>query len=658
MYWKSLAVGERVFLTEAVEFAERESKWISSNAMSIDCDSAATVSATPVLQQDSLGGPSLTDIEDGNPNPNQGVPTLAEGLEAEEESMLPDYYDPLAAIPDLNPRLRWENDTEGHVVEHNAEFLRLYPPGMFVAPDSTLAKRMADNMHQIQETRKIVSKIGVVKQMQLQTQIYQNQFTKYEPAPFLEEDVKDHVMTDDGPLMAPWVSKAALTRSIGEIFFHAGFEEFQPSAIDAIADMAGDFFQNLCSNLSNYLTEEKIPVPISTSTVVATQKTSSSSTVLKPAVSSEEAVLHTLHEAGFSVTDLDYYAHEEMDRVAQRLQTMYDRMRSHYADLLKPALTDDTAQGSGSFETGEQYTQGDFADDLGEDFFGFKELGLDKEFGLVNLSVPLHLLHNRLSTAAQQTISTGDLSEKLFTPPPPYPRVNVENVEQEIGLVREFFKKRLKENGDRPLPEDLDLPVKQRKGYGRARVPATGKIGDGKALGISPQKKAPTTGKGANTTASKLNLTNGVNVKEEKKKKSAQTANGVHGSSTVYGDNAGADDADNAEGINAASPSPHINGSISPLKDNQQIAQQQKTPSKMPLKSKPSSASANADNDTNGHVLPDGDFSDMINGMDSPPPSADGSGAERSGGKGKTAKGNDKGKDGDDDAAMISPESL
>jgi transcriptional activator SPT7 len=45
------------------------------------------------------------------------------------------------------------------------------PRGQFIAPDSSLAKRMGSNMRQMQETRKICSKIGIVKQMQLQTQV-------------------------------------------------------------------------------------------------------------------------------------------------------------------------------------------------------------------------------------------------------------------------------------------------------------------------------------------------------------------------------------------------------------------------------------------------------------------------------------------------------
>lgn len=43
---------------------------------------------------------------------------------------------------------------------------------------------------------------------------------------------------------------------------------------------------------------------------------------------------------------------------------------------------------------------GDFTDELGEDFFGFRELGLDKEFDLISLSVssllPICLLKRSL----------------------------------------------------------------------------------------------------------------------------------------------------------------------------------------------------------------------------------------------------------------------
>jgi transcriptional activator SPT7 len=98
--------------------------------------------------------------------------TLAEGVEAaEDDSMLPDYYDPVCFIPDLNEQLHWEEDEEGLVINHAVDCFRMIPPGHFTAPESPLSKKMGENTRQMQETRKLCSKIGVVKQMQIQMQV-------------------------------------------------------------------------------------------------------------------------------------------------------------------------------------------------------------------------------------------------------------------------------------------------------------------------------------------------------------------------------------------------------------------------------------------------------------------------------------------------------
>lgn len=143
---------------------------------------------------------------------------------------------------------------------------------------------------------------------------------------------------------------------------------------------------------------------------------------------------------------------------------------------------------------------GDFAEDIDEDYLGLKELGLDKEFGLSSLSVPLHLLQNRVHNAYQaqnptyvslllscskfsltyssSTSSTGD----IFQPPPDFEPITSENIGSEIGLVQEFFRNRLHDSSDEPLLEDEDLPTKQR--YPKPRLPPTGKI-------TSPRKRPP-----------------------------------------------------------------------------------------------------------------------------------------------------------------------
>ena len=112
-----------------------------------------------------------TSRSDSGKTATQATETLAEGMEGQEESVLPDYYDPLSAIPEVPRRLQWLEDADGHLIDRAEEYLRVVPPGHFTAPKSQLASKVEANMKQMQETRKLCSKIGVIKQMQLQAQV-------------------------------------------------------------------------------------------------------------------------------------------------------------------------------------------------------------------------------------------------------------------------------------------------------------------------------------------------------------------------------------------------------------------------------------------------------------------------------------------------------
>ncbi|EKD15006.1 uncharacterized protein L3040_003796 [Drepanopeziza brunnea f. sp. 'multigermtubi'] len=416
-------------------------------------------------QKQANGNDSLPDPNGKAKDAHQGVETLAEGMEGEEELVLPDYYDMLSAIPDINPKLQWVEDADGQLVDPNEEFLRMVPAGLFQAPKSALSQRVEGNMRQMQETRKLCSKIGVIKQMQLQAQMYNNQFPKYEPEPFVEADIEPHVTSDDGPIMATWVCKAAMQRSVAKLCYHAGFEELQPSALDVITDIAGDFFGKLVQTFNVY--REAPRIPTITGSLDAGSKWQARFT-------DEEVVLHTLSENGANLESLEVYVKDDVERLATKLGVVHDRMKAHLSDLLRPALTDGGADGSGAFKDGsEQFVGGDFAEELGEDFFGFKALGLDSEFGLASLSVPLHLLHTRLYQS-QPSAVIQNASADIFEPLQPLDPVTFENIHDEIGLVKQWFLSKLHANKRQPLTEDDDLPIKQRPT--KPRLPPTGKI--------------------------------------------------------------------------------------------------------------------------------------------------------------------------------------
>lgn len=119
-----------------------------------------------------LGGmPSDTSMGPGAQDTKKATETLAENMEDEVDRHVPDYYEPLTVIPDIPAKLQWIEDGEGQVINQHEEFLQLVAPGQFVAPASRLTRKFDANLAQMQETRKLCSKISVIKQMQLQTQV-------------------------------------------------------------------------------------------------------------------------------------------------------------------------------------------------------------------------------------------------------------------------------------------------------------------------------------------------------------------------------------------------------------------------------------------------------------------------------------------------------
>ncbi|KAI5301409.1 Transcriptional activator spt7 [Ascosphaera pollenicola] len=294
-------------------------------------------------------------------------------------------------------------------------------------------------------------------------------------------------MNHSGPVISPWIARAALQRSVGKICYHVGFEEFQPSALDAITDVAADFFHRLGGAFKTYLEVPRISAAEDDPEVVKSEaeddksvkpSTAPEAAQVKRPLKGEEIIRHTLNSVGLDPETLESYVTDDIERIGAKLGQLHERLKLHLAELLRPGLQDTSGDGSAMFNDGsEQFIGGDFAVDIDEDFFGFKELGLDQEFGLASLTVPLHLLQNRMYNAHRsQHPAALPNAAAAFPSPPKFPAITMENVSKQIGLVQKFLLAKLKKNDGRPLVEDMDLPPKQRPNPARPRLPATGKI--------------------------------------------------------------------------------------------------------------------------------------------------------------------------------------
>lgn len=137
--------------------------------------------------------------------------------------------------------------------------------------------------------------------------MYQGQFQKHEPQPFLEKDVKACVISDEGPPVAPWVTRAALQRSTAKLLVHAGFEEFQPAALEAFTDLVGDYFTKLARTLNEYTQAPRMPVVGLLGELT-----------FKERFTTEENILHALQENGVDLDALDSYVTEDVERAGTK----------------------------------------------------------------------------------------------------------------------------------------------------------------------------------------------------------------------------------------------------------------------------------------------------------------------------------------------------
>ncbi|KAF7350023.1 SAGA complex protein [Mycena venus] len=104
----------------------------------------------------------------------------------------------------------------------------------------------------------------------------------------------------------------------------------------------------------------------------------------------EETILHTLFKSGIShVQDLERYISDDAERYSVHLGK---KLVGAYREVTAVDVLDD----EGLFEEeGEALAMGDFADTLGENYLGLRELGIAAEFGILSLSIPKKLLRRK-----------------------------------------------------------------------------------------------------------------------------------------------------------------------------------------------------------------------------------------------------------------------
>lgn len=332
---------------------------------------------------------------------------------------------------------------------------------------SGLAPHVLANLQEMQKIRKICFKIGVIRQMQQQAYMHTAQLKPYYPDDIIEPDLDVESRLPNRDRYDEEASRLALRRNVAKIAMHSGFEETELMAVDALTEITADYIGKLGRSLKMWM---------------ETSEPSDKFTM-------QDVLLNVLEENGIeSILSLEFYIKNDIERHHQRLVDQKKKLAIFVGDLLRPGSQEynDTEFKDGS----EQFLTGDFSEEIGDDFFGFRELGLDQELGLESLSVPLHLLQSRFALANMQNTTINSHEHNIAVPE--YSFIDKNVAERQITPIKNFLLKRFEissattltgggqdkdgmhTDGILTLLEGDQLPAKLRNS--RPKVPPTGKL--------------------------------------------------------------------------------------------------------------------------------------------------------------------------------------
>ncbi|KAK3843798.1 MAG: hypothetical protein J3R72DRAFT_366499, partial [Linnemannia gamsii] len=255
------------------------------------------------------------------------------------------------------------DESEISALEGKQPSLSLYPSA--IAAPGHLAAGIERNVEELRKIRHVYSKIFAAKSLHPVSDLAALEEPP-EPAP---------IPPHEGPLpplvMNDATGHAMVSQVASKLLAHAGFQGAQASALAVMTDITVEFFLNLGRTLRGY------------------------TDLYNKGMTAEEILLHTLHENGVNgVGDLEGYIREDVERYGNKLQDIHRKLETSYTDVVNATLNEGhNVDADFEFqENDEAFTNGNFigggADELGEDFFGFRELGLDREFGVAKLSIP------------------------------------------------------------------------------------------------------------------------------------------------------------------------------------------------------------------------------------------------------------------------------
>ncbi|KAI8364636.1 uncharacterized protein BYT42DRAFT_589889 [Radiomyces spectabilis] len=283
-----------------------------------------------------------------------------------------------------------------------------------------------------------------------------------------------HASSSNPPLLLnDRIGRQITQQTITKLLTHAGFEGAQTTSLNVLTDLAVDYLSNIGRTLRWYWDNY--------------------GQTMQP----EELMAHTLYENGvMSLKDLESYIVDDIERYGGRLDDIYRRLQQSYNDLVSAPDTEKTSNAEALLDDESNFLTGAFGEELGDDYFGFKELGLDKELNINSFSIPLHLWVGRRSDK-KETKKEPEEAQSAAKYPYPGSFTSVTSENQLIGLLKPFFMEKLATSSG-ALIEDEQIPNRHRnrpryppikKNFSNKKGSSKDAVGDGGSQGDKKGKR-------------------------------------------------------------------------------------------------------------------------------------------------------------------------
>ncbi|CAO3688768.1 unnamed protein product [Rhizopus stolonifer] len=158
---------------------------------------------------------------------------------------------------------------------------------------------------------------------------------------------------------------------VSKLLTHAGFEGAKTGAMNVLSDIMIDYMTNIGKTIRTYWDDYG-------------QK-----------MSGDDMLIHTLYENGImDLSELETYVQDDVEKNVYRLEDLHGKLKGSYQDLISNSGDKMPENEESLLNDEETFIAGTFGEDLGDDYFGFKSIGLDKEYNLDTLNVSIYLLRN------------------------------------------------------------------------------------------------------------------------------------------------------------------------------------------------------------------------------------------------------------------------